>query len=80
MISNFQAVNADGVLVSGADNGTMYFWDWKTGYNFQRLQVIDNYLFESPYSKVIETSLSIELKHVNWFYPLGSGTTRFDGL
>ena len=39
LISNFQAVNADGVLVSGADNGTMYFWDWKTGYNFQRLQV-----------------------------------------
>lgn len=20
------------------DNGTMHFWDWKTGYNFQRLQ------------------------------------------
>ena len=20
------------------DNGTMYFWDWKSGYNFQRLQ------------------------------------------
>ena len=39
LISNFQAVNADGVLVSGADNGTMYFWDWKTGYNFQRLLV-----------------------------------------
>ena len=33
------AANADGVLVSGADNGTMYFWDWKTGYNFQRFQV-----------------------------------------
>ena len=32
------AANADGVLVSGADNGTMFFWDWKTGYNFQRLQ------------------------------------------
>ena len=34
------AANADGVLVSGADNGTMYFWDWKTGYNFQTLQTI----------------------------------------
>ena len=21
-----------------ADNGSMYFWDWKTGYNFQRTQ------------------------------------------
>ena len=37
-IVNCLAVNSDGVLVSGADNGTMYFWDWKTGYNFQRLQ------------------------------------------
>ena len=38
-IVNCLAANADGVLVSGADNGTMYFWDWKTGYNFQRFQV-----------------------------------------
>jgi len=37
-IVNCLAMNADGVLVSGADNGTMYFWDWKTGYNFQRFQ------------------------------------------
>lgn len=21
-----------------ADNGSLYFWDWKTGYNFQRIQ------------------------------------------
>ena len=38
-IVNCLAANADGVMVSGADNGTMYFWDWKTGYNFQRFQV-----------------------------------------
>lgn len=37
-IINTLACNSDGVLVSGADNGTMHFWDWKTGYNFQRLQ------------------------------------------
>jgi hypothetical protein len=37
-IVNCMAANADGVLVSGADNGTMHFWDWKTGYNFQRFQ------------------------------------------
>jgi WD40 repeat protein len=37
-IVNCMAVNPDGVLVSGADNGTMHFWDWKTGYNFQRFQ------------------------------------------
>lgn len=37
-IVNALASNADGVLVSGADNGSMFFWDWKTGYNFQRVQ------------------------------------------
>ncbi|CAH1777862.1 unnamed protein product [Owenia fusiformis] len=37
-IVNSLAMNADNVLVSGGDNGTMYFWDWKSGYNFQRLQ------------------------------------------
>lgn len=37
-ILNTMALNQDGVLVSGADNGTIHFWDWKTGYNFQRFQ------------------------------------------
>jgi len=37
-IVNCLAVNADNVLVSGADNGSLHFWDWKTGYNFQRTQ------------------------------------------
>ncbi|KAM0732198.1 Pleiotropic regulator 1 [Formica fusca] len=37
-IINCLAVNTDGVLVSGADNGTMHLWDWTTGYNFQRFQ------------------------------------------
>ena len=23
-----------------ADNGSLYFWDWLTGYNFQRLQTM----------------------------------------
>ena len=32
------AVNEDGVVVSGGFNGSMYFWDWKTGYNFQKLE------------------------------------------
>lgn len=36
VIINCMTVNADGVLVSGGDNGTMFFWDWRTGYNFQR--------------------------------------------
>lgn len=37
-IVNSMAVNPEGVLVSGGDNGTMFFWDWRTGYNFQRFQ------------------------------------------
>uniref|UniRef100_T1GN06 Pleiotropic regulator 1 n=1 Tax=Megaselia scalaris TaxID=36166 RepID=T1GN06_MEGSC len=37
-IVNCMAVNPDGVLVSGGDNGSMFFWDWRTGYNFQRFQ------------------------------------------
>ncbi|XP_026319018.1 pleiotropic regulator 1 [Hyposmocoma kahamanoa] len=37
-IVNCMAVNPEGVLVSGGDNGTMFLWDWRTGYNFQRLQ------------------------------------------
>jgi pleiotropic regulator 1 len=38
-IINTLALNGDNVLVSGGDNGSMYFWDWKSGYNFQRMQV-----------------------------------------
>jgi pleiotropic regulator 1 len=34
------ALNDDGVLVSAADNGTIKFWDYKTGYNFQTVQTI----------------------------------------
>ncbi|KAB0801909.1 hypothetical protein PPYR_04095 [Photinus pyralis] len=37
-IVNCLAVNPEGALVSGGDNGTLFFWDWRTGYNFQRLQ------------------------------------------
>uniref|UniRef100_T1IU65 Pleiotropic regulator 1 n=1 Tax=Strigamia maritima TaxID=126957 RepID=T1IU65_STRMM len=37
-IVNCLAVNSDGVFVSGGDNGTLFLWDWKTGYNFQRIQ------------------------------------------
>lgn len=37
-IINTLSCNSSGVLISGGDNGTMSFWDWKSGYNFQRLQ------------------------------------------
>jgi len=37
-IINSLALNKDNVLVSAADNGTMYFWDWNSGYNFQQIQ------------------------------------------
>lgn len=36
-IVNTLAMNSDNVLVSGGDNGSMHFWDWKTGYCFQKL-------------------------------------------
>ena len=32
------SVNHDDVLFSGADNGTMKFWDWKTGHCFQSMK------------------------------------------
>ena len=28
-------MNRDGVLVSGGDDGSLRFWDWKTGHCFQ---------------------------------------------
>ncbi|KAJ3232794.1 pre-mRNA-splicing factor prp46 [Chytriomyces hyalinus] len=34
-IVNTLAINQDNVMFSGGDNGSMYFWDFKTGYNFQ---------------------------------------------
>lgn len=36
-IINTLAVNEDNVLFSGGDNGSMSFWDWKTGYRFQSI-------------------------------------------
>lgn len=39
-IVNSICVNRDNVLVSGGDNGSLHFWDWKTGYNFQQTQTI----------------------------------------
>jgi pleiotropic regulator 1 len=39
-VVNTMACNADGVLVSGADNGSMSFWDHRTGYRFQQQETI----------------------------------------
>lgn len=36
-IVNDIAINQDNVMVSCADDGSMYFWDWKSGYNFQQI-------------------------------------------
>mmetsp|Transcript_9390 Transcript_9390/g.13896 ORF Transcript_9390/g.13896 Transcript_9390/m.13896 type:complete len:496 (+) Transcript_9390:3-1490(+) len=33
---NAMAMNHDGVLATGGDDGSLYFWDWKTGYPFQK--------------------------------------------
>ncbi|KAG8929836.1 pre-mRNA-splicing factor prp46 [Tulasnella sp. 418] len=39
-IINTLSVNTDGVFFSGADNGSMTFWDYKTGLPFQHLEDI----------------------------------------
>lgn len=36
-VINSLAVNEDNILFSGGDNGSMSFWDWKTGHRFQSL-------------------------------------------
>jgi pleiotropic regulator 1 len=39
-IVNSLAVNEDGVMVSGADNGSIWFWDFATGSSFQQQQTV----------------------------------------
>ncbi|KAL9363729.1 hypothetical protein Peur_041602 [Populus x canadensis] len=39
-IINAMAVNEDGVMATGGDNGSLWFWDWKSGHNFQQAQTI----------------------------------------
>ncbi|KAG7102089.1 Pre-mRNA-splicing factor prp46 like protein [Verticillium longisporum] len=36
-IINTLSVNQENVLFSGGDNGSMSFWDWKSGHRFQSL-------------------------------------------
>ena len=33
-------LNRDGVMVSGGDNGSLAFWDWKSCYKFQETMTI----------------------------------------
>jgi pleiotropic regulator 1 len=35
-IINAMAVNEDGVLASGGDNGSLWMWDWRSGNCFQQ--------------------------------------------
>lgn len=37
-VVNALALNQDGVLVSGGDEGSLCFWDWASGRQFQRIQ------------------------------------------
>ncbi|KAG9444099.1 hypothetical protein H6P81_015439 [Aristolochia fimbriata] len=39
-IINAMAVNEDGVVATAGDNGSLWFWDWKSGHNFQQAQTI----------------------------------------
>ncbi|XP_017225228.1 protein pleiotropic regulatory locus 1 [Daucus carota subsp. sativus] len=37
-IINAMAVNRDGLMVTGGDDGSLWFWDWKTGQNLQQIK------------------------------------------
>jgi pleiotropic regulator 1 len=39
-VINCLAVNDDNVLVSAGDNGSLHFWDYETGYCFQKTKTI----------------------------------------
>lgn len=39
-IVNAAACNDDCILASGGGNGSLFFWDWKTGHNFQQMETI----------------------------------------
>ncbi|KAJ3222836.1 pre-mRNA-splicing factor prp46 [Clydaea vesicula] len=39
-IINTMSVSNDDVLFSGGDNGSMFFWDYKTAYNFQTAETV----------------------------------------
>jgi len=39
-IINAMAINEDGVMATGGDNGSMYFWDWRSGNAFQQGETI----------------------------------------
>ncbi|KAL3517153.1 hypothetical protein ACH5RR_024055 [Cinchona calisaya] len=39
-IINAMAVNEEGVLATAGDNGSLWFWDWGSGHNFQQAQTI----------------------------------------
>ncbi|KAI3968217.1 hypothetical protein MKX01_018520 [Papaver californicum] len=37
-IINAMAGNEDCVMATGGNNGSLWFWDWKSGHNFQQSQ------------------------------------------
>ncbi|KAG0458069.1 hypothetical protein HPP92_023226 [Vanilla planifolia] len=39
-IINSMAVNEDGILATAGDNGSLWFWDWKSGHCFQQAQAV----------------------------------------
>lgn len=39
-VINALAINDDGVLMSGGDNGSIRFWDYRSGYCFQKTETV----------------------------------------
>lgn len=53
---NTMAINDDGVLVSGGDNGSMHFWDWDSGFCFQVCHIFSVYLIVIILARASSTS------------------------
>ncbi|XP_059306586.1 protein pleiotropic regulatory locus 1-like [Lycium ferocissimum] len=39
-IINAMVVNDEGVMATGGDDGSLWFWDWTSGYNFQQTRTM----------------------------------------
>eukprot|EP01104_Vermistella_antarctica_P011900 TRINITY_DN3369_c0_g1_i1.p1 TRINITY_DN3369_c0_g1~~TRINITY_DN3369_c0_g1_i1.p1 ORF type:complete len:505 (-),score=91.08 TRINITY_DN3369_c0_g1_i1:130-1644(-) len=82
-IVNSLQINADGVMISSADNGSMKFWDYRTGYNFQSLDTIvqpgslasEAGIFASTFDKTGSRFITCEADKTIKFYKEDSTST-----
>jgi pleiotropic regulator 1 len=85
-IINSLAINDDNVLVSAADNATLFFWDWKTGYNFQRIMTTpqpgsidsDNGIYDIEFDKSYSRLITAEADKTIKIYKEDPNATEDD--